>query len=67
MQMGELKHVQLGSGGIRRPCHRCEETFECQTRSLSIVLSTSDLISLCAEGVASFICLHNCRPACLCL
>lgn len=46
---------------------RCEKTFECQTRDLSIALSTSDLISLCAEGVASFIRLHNCRPACLCL
>lgn len=37
-------------------------------RDLSVSLSTADLISpLSAEGVASFICLHNCRPACLCV
>ncbi len=46
---------------------RREKTFECQTRDLSISLSTSDLVSLSAKGVASFICLHNCRPACLCV
>lgn len=50
---------------IHRPCDgRCEKTFEGQTRDLSISLSTSDLISHSAVGVASFICLHNCRPAC---
>lgn len=58
----------LQSVSIHEPCNRrCEKTFECQTRDLSIQLSTSDLISLSAEGIASFICLHNCRPACLCV
>lgn len=55
-----------GAGCLHWPCDsRCEKTFEGQSRDLSISLSTSDLIlSLSAEGVASFICLHNCRPAC---
>lgn len=65
-QSRDLSRPGRGAGCLHWPCDsRCEKTIEGQSRDLSISLSTSDLIlSLSAEGVASFICLHNCRPAC---